>query len=582
MHEAELAEVADGAFDAFMDRAVEDGLLSVAELDRLTDRLAQLEQGGEGSKAVCTLNVLEPLLPPGSVLMLHGLKTQPELNGARALMLDYPASRPTSRTELIGKRICHLLHFCSQDSIRRYPVRLPAAGKCIRVKPQNLRPWTVVQAGTPPELSADIWQAILGLLLPWQRVAAVARVCKEWHALVHVPALWEYVAVSLHAPQVRALRSQLSRIPGHYDQDWKPSLGRVPTGTAKRRAAIEAQAQLLMVCHAGALPVHPLELTRIHDLAAVRTLFVVDDVGWFSEEEVRQLCSAKFTGVKAVHFVANEFEPNADENDPRWKLLVRWIDRGLPKSLEHLHVEEGEMLLHLLDAVYYTPSWKARYRRLKTVGALLPYKLLAEDFHDWTSTRGLPPKIETLDVVYPNSEIMALDEFLAGFPRLKRLRVESSDHLLDVADELFAGCGERVEALCLHVDSQEGLHLSDWEEAFNSTKFPRLRELVVMMDSCEFLPDAGSELITQQLEKSLPGSRLLVSSIDESPCSTSYGFRSQGGTGAYVDPAHDIFFPGLLEIWQTHPFARGPLRMLQSKQDQRLAPLLHAVTAGVQ
>ena len=233
------------------------------------------------------------------------------------------------------------------------------------------------------------------------------------------------------------------------------------------------------------------------------------------------------------------------------------------------------MLLHLLDPVHYSTSWNTRYRELKSLGALLPIPPLADhSFQSWVQS-----KIEHLDLEWFDGSGKHLD-FLACFPRLRRLRVESSDHLFELAHHLSEGCGKRLEALFLNTDSQEGHSLYDWEENFNSKRFPRLHELVVMMDSCDFAPSADSEAITRRLEASLPDAHVLVSEIDESPCSISYGHRSQGGTGFYMDPSHDVFFPGLLEIWQTHPFVRGPLRQMQSKRDQRLAPLMHAAVTA--
>ena len=121
--ESPAATAAEEAFDAFVEGALRDGMLSEAELDLLTDELATR---APKLRTACMLRLLEPLLLPGTVVMMAGLESRPELNGERGVLLAYRPSKP-GRTKSVwrtgaGTRLLILHHSNGDCLIIEYPV----------------------------------------------------------------------------------------------------------------------------------------------------------------------------------------------------------------------------------------------------------------------------------------------------------------------------------------------------------------------------------------------------------------------------------------------------------------------------
>ena len=637
---ADLA-TAEEIFDAFTLSAVEDGLISEAELDLLTDTIAGAHDGQlsvrVNNRSAIMLKILEPLLLPGRALLIHD-ESRPELHGACGVLLNYQPSKPSDRAAIlqdpeddsprsaspISHVPCHLLQVNAfAEAMRRYPVRISSSGDVVRLKLEHLRPRPPPQQGTVVELPPDLWSAVFELMLPWHRKLVASRVCKEWREHYESDITrFEFIALSRHRPRAAALASELSRAPGRF-ADVRRYLGcdappyvpmgfkelgagkssygrgvRLPDATTE---ACSSHAQLLRLCQAGALPVAFSELPRLAPLLAqhVQRLYVVEDLGVLSVADVRSLClcmrvSRGLQELRAVHFTMCDMPvpdredgpflyhahpaasaASAAEKTAKLDLAVEWVDAGLPASLEHLHIEsdawdQGPYFLR-------RTSWKTRFQSLKTVGCYMPASELADGFLSWKARH----TIEALTIEYPSQGIADLADFLAGFPVLRALWIAPGIPVFECLPDVIAGCGDRLEVLHLHIDTEEWHTVEEWAEAFSAHALPRLTEVVILCDSCEFAPAAGTEDITRQLERCLPGSRVLVSDIYETPCNIGLAHRSQGLDGGVSDVQHDIFFNGLLEPWQAHPFCRGALRRWQSERDRRLAALMPVLTTGV-
>ena len=94
-----------------------------------------------------------------------------------------------------------------------------------------------------------------------------------------------------------------------------------------------------------------------------------------------------------------------------------------------------------------------------------------------------------------------------------------------------------------------------------------LQELVITLDSCELSSECGYEAITTALGQILPEASILVADA--------YDFFFCGAVQT-SSAVHRIFWPTLLEEWQTHPAVSAKLRLREGQraQDVRLAPLI--------